>query len=123
MRGFFLLTAVLAAASSPIDDSAVHDGPCADRVLTSVYILEYPLRSGFRVKSETCAEAKWQCSKKQAQTVGGLRVDVQEPSFDLDRVGDLDLLARARSPATARLCGRTLAYLDEHDLWRYAKNC
>ncbi len=52
----------------------------------------------------------------------GLRVEVQEPSFDLDRAGDLDLLARARSPATARLCGRTLAYLDQHDLWRYAKN-
>ena len=52
----------------------------------------------------------------------GLRVDVQDASFDLDRAGDLDLLARARSPATARLCGRTLAYLDEHDLWHCAKN-
>ena len=52
----------------------------------------------------------------------GLRVDVQEPSFDLDRAADLGRLAGARSPATERLCGRTLAYLDEHDLWRYAKN-
>jgi hypothetical protein len=52
----------------------------------------------------------------------GLRVEVQEPSFDLDHAGDLALLARARSPATSRLCGRTLAYLDQHDLWRYAKN-
>jgi rSAM/selenodomain-associated transferase 1 len=52
----------------------------------------------------------------------GLRVDVQEPSFDLDCAGDLDLLARARSAATARLCARTLAYLDDHDLWGYAKN-
>jgi hypothetical protein len=31
--------------------------------------LEYPLRSGFRVKSEIVAEAKWQCSSEQTAMV------------------------------------------------------
>ena len=40
-------------------------GSGTGRVLTSEYVLEYPLHSGFRVNTETYAEAKWQFSKKQ----------------------------------------------------------
>lgn len=51
----------------------------------------------------------------------GLRARELEPSFDLDRVEDLRWLARARVEAVAGLCSRTLAYLDEHDLWRLSE--
>lgn len=50
----------------------------------------------------------------------GLSSHVLEPSFDLDTVGDLRWLARARDDGIADLCRRTLAYLDAHDLWRFA---
>ena len=52
----------------------------------------------------------------------GLRIDVQEPGFDLDRVGDL---GAAGARALTGNCTPMLshgAYLDEKDLWRYAKN-
>jgi rSAM/selenodomain-associated transferase 1 len=42
------------------------------------------------------------------------------PSFDLDRVEDLRDLARARRLGVTGMCQRTLAYLDEQRLWRFA---
>ena len=50
----------------------------------------------------------------------GLRASVQDASFDLDAIEDLRWLAAARDGAVTHLCSRTLAYLDEHDLWRHA---
>ena len=39
------------------------------------------------------------------------------PSFDLDTVSDLRLLADERREIDARLCRRTLAWLDENQAW------
>lgn len=50
----------------------------------------------------------------------GLAVDVAAPGFDLDTIADLRWLARERTRA-ARLCPRTLAYLDRRGLWRHAE--
>lgn len=50
----------------------------------------------------------------------GLRCQTLEPSFDLDTVQDLARLQRARAAGETILCPRTIAYLDELDLWRYA---
>jgi len=50
----------------------------------------------------------------------GLTVRVLEPSFDLDEVQDFAHLARARRDGRAGACPRTLAHMDEHDLWRLA---
>ena len=50
----------------------------------------------------------------------GLRSHVLEPSFDIDTVEDLRWLAEARNERIAGLCRRTLEYLDENDLWRFA---
>ena len=50
----------------------------------------------------------------------GLRTRVQPPSFDLDTIEDLRPLADLRSrPDTPDLCKHTLAYIDQHDLWRH----
>jgi glycosyltransferase A (GT-A) superfamily protein (DUF2064 family) len=48
----------------------------------------------------------------------GLRVHLLEPGFDLDQIQDLRWLAEARAGGRALPCPRTLAYLDERDLWR-----
>jgi hypothetical protein len=48
----------------------------------------------------------------------GLRVRIAEPGFDLDTVADLRWLARERELA-ASLCPRTLAFVDERELWRH----
>jgi hypothetical protein len=40
--------------------------------------------------------------------------------FDLDTVDDLVWLAQARARGDMLPCPRTLAFLDEHGLWRYA---
>jgi hypothetical protein len=53
-------------------------------------------------------------------TAAGLRTRTLGSTFDLDRIGDLRELARAREQGSADLCRRTLAYLDEHRLWRFA---
>ena len=50
----------------------------------------------------------------------GLRASLQDASFDLDAIEDLRWLAAARDGDVTHLCSRTLAYLDEHDLWRHA---
>jgi hypothetical protein len=50
----------------------------------------------------------------------GRSVRVLAPSFDIDTAADLALLAAARAEGAERLCPRTLAYLDEHALWRHA---
>jgi rSAM/selenodomain-associated transferase 1 len=50
----------------------------------------------------------------------GLRVSLLEPLFDIDTAGDLAELNRIRREPAGRLCPRTLAYLDERDLWRHA---
>ena len=50
----------------------------------------------------------------------GLRSRVLGESFDLDRIEDLRWLADARVAGGASLCPNTLAYLDEHDLWRFS---
>ncbi|MEE8581130.1 MAG: TIGR04282 family arsenosugar biosynthesis glycosyltransferase [Myxococcota bacterium] len=49
----------------------------------------------------------------------GLRANLLPPSFDLDTAADLAELARLRGESTALLCPRTIAYLDERDLWRH----
>jgi rSAM/selenodomain-associated transferase 1 len=50
----------------------------------------------------------------------GLQARLLEPHFCLETVADFARLARARSREAEGLCPRTLAYLDENDLWRYA---
>ena len=50
----------------------------------------------------------------------GLSTRVLEPGFDIDTFADLRRLEALRSPRLARLCPATLAYLDEHELWRRA---
>ena len=50
----------------------------------------------------------------------GLRARLLEPQFGLDPVADFAHLARARSREAESLCPRTLAYLDENDLWRFS---
>jgi len=50
----------------------------------------------------------------------GWRIAVQPARFDLDTVEDLRWLAEARAGGAAALCPRTLAYLDERKLWRFA---
>jgi rSAM/selenodomain-associated transferase 1 len=41
-------------------------------------------------------------------------------SFDLDTIGDLRFLAKARQDGDARWCQRSLAWLDEHRIWEFA---
>ncbi len=48
----------------------------------------------------------------------GLSTRLLEPGFDVDTFADLRRLEALRSPRLARLCPATLAYLDEHELWR-----
>ena len=48
----------------------------------------------------------------------GLRVHLLPAGFDIDTVADLALLARAREANAVRSCPRTLAFLDENDLWK-----
>jgi len=47
-----------------------------------------------------------------------LRTRLLEPGFDVDTLADLRRLEALRSPRVAQLCPATLAYLDEHALWR-----
>ncbi len=53
-----------------------------------------------------------------AASARGLQVRLLEPCFGLDTVADFAHLARARSREAEDLCPRTLAYLDDNDLWR-----
>jgi len=48
----------------------------------------------------------------------GLTVHSLAPRFDLDRIGDLRWLADARRDPHPPPCPRTLAFLDEYDIWR-----
>jgi len=50
----------------------------------------------------------------------GLAAHLLPTGFDLDRIEDLRLLAEARADGRVLPCPRTLAYLDERDLWRLA---
>jgi rSAM/selenodomain-associated transferase 1 len=52
----------------------------------------------------------------------GLRTRLLDACFDLDTVRDLRWLAEARAGAAAALCSRTLAYLDERDLWQHLES-
>jgi rSAM/selenodomain-associated transferase 1 len=72
-------------------------------------LFEHPMSTG-TVLDDTLANAD----------ALGLRSQVLDPSFDLDTTSDLRWLAEARDERVARLCPRTLAYLDAHDLWRFA---
>jgi glycosyltransferase A (GT-A) superfamily protein (DUF2064 family) len=47
----------------------------------------------------------------------GLRSTLGSPGFDIDRVGDLALLAALRDQPAAAHCARTFAYLDTNRLW------
>ncbi len=49
----------------------------------------------------------------------GLRARLVAPGFDLDTVEDLHWLAEARRAGLALGCRRTLALLDDADLWRH----
>lgn len=49
----------------------------------------------------------------------GLTVRALAPRFDVDSVEDLRWLAEARPRGGGVLCPRTLAYLDQADLWRH----
>lgn len=51
----------------------------------------------------------------------GRSVQVLAPCFDLDCAADLRWLAEARDRVAA-LCPRTLAFLDERNLWRHARS-
>lgn len=48
-----------------------------------------------------------------------LRVERLSTGFDLDTIADLAFLGAAREALPDTLCPRTLAFLDEHDLWRH----
>jgi rSAM/selenodomain-associated transferase 1 len=50
----------------------------------------------------------------------GLDVRTMEPSFDLDTAADLARLEQVRETQEIGQCPRTLAYLDDHELWRLA---
>jgi rSAM/selenodomain-associated transferase 1 len=50
----------------------------------------------------------------------GLRCQLTTSSFDVDTVDDLATLARARRAGDTALCPRTIAFLDDRDLWRHA---
>jgi hypothetical protein len=50
----------------------------------------------------------------------GLGTRLLEPGFDVDTLADLRRLEALRSPRLTHLCPATLAYLDEHELWRRA---
>jgi rSAM/selenodomain-associated transferase 1 len=50
----------------------------------------------------------------------GLRARELAPGFDIDTPADLRRLEALRSPRLTRLCPATLAYLDQHELWRRA---
>ena len=47
----------------------------------------------------------------------GLRVELLEPGFDLNTVGDLRWLREARDRGEILPCRRTLAFLDQRGLW------
>lgn len=49
----------------------------------------------------------------------GLRARVLEPTFDIDTARDLAQLADWVRRGDARLCPRTVAHLDQNDLWRH----
>lgn len=51
----------------------------------------------------------------------GLSARSLPASFDLDTVADLRWLAEARRRGAGHLCRKTLAYLDERDLWRHLR--
>jgi glycosyltransferase A (GT-A) superfamily protein (DUF2064 family) len=51
----------------------------------------------------------------------GLRVRTLAPSFDLDTLADLALLAEARRSDPELACPRTLAWLDRHETWERAR--
>lgn len=48
----------------------------------------------------------------------GLRTRTLEASFDIDTIEDLRRLEAFRDGPQAAMCRLTLAYLDDHDLWR-----
>jgi rSAM/selenodomain-associated transferase 1 len=71
-------------------------------------VFEHPMSTG------TVAEdTRSQVSKL------GLSAHTLAPSFDVDHVEDLRLLAEARTGPAAGLCPRSLGFLDENDLWRH----
>jgi len=47
----------------------------------------------------------------------GLRVELLEPGFDLNTIADLRWLREAREGGKVLPCPRTLAFLDEQNLW------
>jgi glycosyltransferase A (GT-A) superfamily protein (DUF2064 family) len=49
-----------------------------------------------------------------------LRTHILEPGFDIDTIADLQWLDEARRRGETVFCPRTLASLDEWDLWRYS---
>jgi glycosyltransferase A (GT-A) superfamily protein (DUF2064 family) len=50
----------------------------------------------------------------------GLRYEVLDSNFDIDTIDDLAWLERAQQNGDTALCPRTIALLDDQDLWRYA---
>jgi rSAM/selenodomain-associated transferase 1 len=49
----------------------------------------------------------------------GLSARVQDPGFDLDTAEDLRWLAHVRARGEARVCEKTLTYLDTNGVWGY----
>ena len=47
----------------------------------------------------------------------GLRIELLEPGFDLNTIADLRWLREARDRGEVLPCPRTLAFLDERELW------
>jgi len=48
-----------------------------------------------------------------------LRAERLAAGFDVDTIGDLAALSAARSERPSISCPRTLAFLDDHELWRH----
>jgi rSAM/selenodomain-associated transferase 1 len=71
-------------------------------------LFEHPMSTA-SVCTETCERA----------LALGLRVRLLEPCFDVDRAGDLALLADARRRGLGNLLAHTLACMDRHTLWRH----
>jgi len=69
-------------------------------------LLDHPMSTG-SVLADTLARAE----------ARGLRATLLEPGFDLDTAPDLALLQTARRAGQAGSCPRSLAWLDENELW------
>lgn len=110
-----LSPSVLEAAHTALADSDVVIAPDWDGGY-SLIGLAHPAQGLFAHTMSTSSVA---ADTVQSARDLGLSCHMLEAGFDLDTVADLRRLAEVRSGAARDLCPRTLAFLDDHDLWRH----